>query len=74
MKNTNGEHVPIRKRAEAIAEYLETDHWHDNGDRIPLENHTKIINRLGMDTSDYIITELDDALKTCKKQQRTRAG
>ena len=27
MKNKTGMHVPLIKRAQTIAEYLETDHW-----------------------------------------------
>ena len=32
MKNKEGNHVPLTKRAEAIAEYLEQDHWNNTTD------------------------------------------
>ena len=33
MKNSQGNHVPVTERAQAIAEYLETKHWYNDLDK-----------------------------------------
>ena len=63
MKSKEGNYVPLTKRAVAIADYSELDHW-TNLQQNEQHPSTKIINNNGANESEFTIDELNWALKT----------
>ena len=69
MKNTNGVHVPLVKRAEAIAEYLASEHWKNEAqDAHPRED--KIVEDNEASTAFFTMSELNDAIKATKANKQ----
>ena len=61
MKNKEGMHVPLTQRAEAIADYLEQDHW-TNHPINDMPDESVIFQNVQSDDSEFLIEELDWAL------------
>lgn len=57
MKNENGKHVPITQRAQAIADYLETNHLH-NSLSIGMPDDAPILVNNGADEAPLTSEEL----------------
>ena len=69
MKNKNGIHVPLIGRAEAIADYLEKEHWRNpSGSEQPDLNPIYLPS--GADESDFSHDELKYALKMAKANKQ----
>ena len=70
MKNKDGIHVPLNKRAEAIADYLEKEHWtnDENGD-MPNNQHIGNSN-IHCDDQPFAIEELNEAIKLSKNNKQ----
>ena len=65
MKNENGKHVPITQRAQAIADYLETNHWHNNLN-VGMPDDAPILVNNGADETPFTSEQLNAALKLSK--------
>ena len=69
MKNTNGTYVPVTKRAQTIAEYLEDVHWKNNVDA-GIPQQTEIIGPNNADEMPFTLEELSQSLKSCKNNKQ----
>ena len=69
MKNRHGHRVSLMQRAEAIAEYLEQDHWGENG-QSAIPNRQPIFQNNGADESPFKLDELNEALKRSKNNKQ----
>ena len=65
MKNQAGQHVPLIKRAETVAQYLASEHWQNNL-QAELPNETKIVNDNGAAETNFTLDELNQAIKATK--------
>ena len=66
MKNKHGHTVPLKQRAQTIADYLQDDHWTNNMDNIPPPDNDNILPNLQIDESILKIEELNNAFKSLK--------
>ena len=69
MKNKDGIHVPLNKRAEAIADYLEKEHW-TNYENNGQQDHTLLNPNITCDDNPFPIVELDEAIKLSKNNKQ----
>ena len=69
MKNKNGIHVPLIKRAETIAEYLETEHW-KNESQHDGPSRERILQTNSAILTQFSLQELKCALKTTKANKQ----
>ena len=69
MKNKDGLHVPLNKRAEAIADYLEKEHW-TNDENVTTPNSDPIAHNILCNDEPFIIEELDAAIKLSKNNKQ----
>ena len=70
MKDKNGNHVTIRKRAETIATYLEEEHWSNDLTNIEAPPNTPIIPDLNMNTALFDMEEMDNAIQLTKTNKQ----
>ena len=69
MKSRDGKHTPLSQRAEAIAEYLEKDHWaNTTNDGNPCQE--KIYEFNNANESDFTLEELKQVLKSAKNDKQ----
>ena len=79
MKNRKGTLVPLKKRAEAIADYLENSHWSnptENGERRNIcreklrkdDTPEKLAESRMQQRADFTVEELNEVIKLGKKQ------
>ena len=67
MKSQDGKHVPLTKRAETIAQYLEQEHWKNDADMgIGNPDFSKIFDDHFADERPFSMDELKVALKASK--------
>lgn len=69
MRNKEGKHGALEDRAEAIADYLEKEHWH-NEEVEEGPSRAKIIDNANIDTDIFTIEELNKVLKSCKNNKQ----
>ena len=69
MKNKAGVHVPLIKRAESIAEYLETEHW-TNVQQSEPPNNRKLVEENGANLDVFDLQDLNHALKQTKANKQ----
>ena len=77
MRNKNGMRVPLKKRAETIADYLEQQHWQNNTTDGSKRKINKGFSRKMTEQQEaeskerqrrpFSIEELDEAIKLTKK-------
>ena len=66
MENSQGHTVPLKQRAQTIADYLQDSHWTNNMEGVPLPEQANIIPDQQIDETDFTIEELNQALHLLK--------
>ena len=70
MKDTQGHLVPLKKKAEAIADYLESKHWLNSYGTGPLEFTDQIGGPIFCNEDPFTLPELTKVLKAAKLRKQ----